>query len=924
MPIFTLVPRLLPTLILGASLLTACVGESSEALVGQARASIAAGDSRAAIIHLKNAIGKDETNPEARFLLGTLQLQQGEFESAEKELRRAREAGMAADQVDPLLAQAWLLQGEFQRVLDEIPQPTADRPAATALLAVRANAQLGLRQTEEARATLMLAQAIAPDDPEVHLTEARLALAEGNRDAAMTAIDAALKADPKHRDSWLLKGGLLRALGKPEGAIAAYQSVLRIDPQNHGARLALADIALAENRLDDARREVDVVLKAAPYNLIGRYTQASIDFRENKIDDARDRLAAVLKTAPDYLPAVLLSGAIEYSLGNLQSAETSLKKVVRATPRHPYALRLLAATQLRLGRPDDAARTISVLDPERSDDVGVHVIAGEIALAKNELAKATAHLERAAKISPESAAIRTSLGITRMAQGDNRAMEDLLAASNLEGGSGRADTLLILDQFKKQQFDAALASVDALEQKLPGSAVPWNYRGAAYIGKKDMAKARENFERALKVDPKFFPAAANLARLDLMDNKPEAARARFEAVLRADPKHLMALLALADYARSTQDEKAYLKWLEKAAATNPTAHQPRMMLAGYWLIKGDSAKAVAAAREAANAQPNNPAALELLGSAQFASKDLNNALATFRKLADQSPTQAEPHLKLAQVQIAMDRADDARKSLKEALKLKPDLVDAQLQLGGLEIRAGRPEEAQNIAKKLQQKEPDSAAGFILEGDAAMAKRQFAVATIAYERAHERLPASVTAVRLYQSLAGAGRSDEGEKRLAEWLAANPNDNGTRHYLADRLAARGQYRAAADHYLRLNQQTPGNVVVLNNLASALSELKDKRASNFAEQALKLKPDNPAIMDTLGWALVQEGQSERGIKLLQQARSRAPDAAEIHYHLAAAYAKSGDRTRARQEFKRLLDSGLGFPQEKQARDMLKQLGG
>jgi predicted Zn-dependent protease len=114
------------------------------------------------------------------------------------------------------------------------------------------------------------------------------------------------------------------------------------------------------------------------------------------------------------------------------------------------------------------------------------------------------------------------------------------------------------------------------------------------------------------------------------------------------------------------------------------------------------------------------------------------------------------------------------------------------------------------------------------------------------------------------------------------------------------------------------------VLNNLASALSELKDKRALGFAEQALKLQPDNPAIMDTLGWTLVQQGQSERGIKLLQQALSRMPDAAEIQYHLAAAYAGMGDDGRARQELKRLLDSGRAFPQEKQAQDMLKQLGG
>ena len=922
MPIFTPVPRLLPALILGASLLSACGGESSEALVGQARASIAAGDSRAAIIQLKSAIGKDETNPEARFLLGTLQLQQGELESAEKELRRAREAGMAADQVEPLLAQAWLLQGGFQRVLDEIPQPTADNPAATALLALRANAQLGLRQTEEARATLVLAQAIAPDDPEVHLTEARLALAEGNRDAAMTAIDAALKADPKHRDSWLFKGGLLRALGKPEGAIAAYQSVVRIDPQNHGARLALADIALAENRLDDARREVDVVLKASPHNLIGRYTQASIDFREGKTERARDRLAAVLNAAPGFAPALLLGGSIEYALGNLQTAEAYLNKVAQAAPNNAYALRLLAATQLRLGRPDDAARTLRVLDPEHSDDVGVNVVAGEIALAKKEWANASAHFEKAAQSSPENAAIRTELGIARMAQGDARGTDDLLAASNMESGGGRADALLILNQLKNQQYDAALASIAALEKKLPASPVPWNYRGAAYLGKKDLVKARESFERVLKLDPTFFPAAATLARLDLQDNKPAAAKARFETILKADPKHLQAMLALADLARTNRDEKTYLGWLEKAAAANPQALEPRIQQSRYWLAKGDSAKAVTAARSAVTVQPNNPAALELLGAAQFASKDLDNALSTYRKLVDKFPNQAEPRLKLAQVQIAMKQASEARKSLQEAIRLKPDLTEAQLLLGSLEIQSARYDEALKIARQIQQQNPKALAGWALEGDAAQAKKQYPAALAAYERAHKLAPSSATLIGQHQALAGSGRFDEGAKRLADWLAAHPQDHRTRLYLAERLGAHGQYKAAADHYLLLNQQVPGNVVVLNNLASALSKLKDKRALGFAEQALKLKPDNPAVMDTLGWILVQQGQSGRGIKLLQQALSKAPDLGDIHYHYAAALAMGGDKTRARQELEQLLQSGQNFNEKPAALALMQTL--
>ena len=914
--------RLLICLVFGASLLSACGKEDSAALVAEAKARLADGDTQAAMIQLKNAVAQDERNAEARFELGKLHLDQGHLAGAEKELRRAREAGYPAEAVDPLIARALLGQREFQRVLDEIPAPTGTGPDAAVLMSLRATAELALGQKETARKMMQQALDAAPKSPEVHLAWVQMALADGDVNGAMLAIDRALGLDANNREALLLKGDLQRALGKPAAATATYRQLIKVDPRNVSARVALASLALADNQPAAARTEIEAALKVAPNSLLARYTQALIDFRDKKIEPARDHLAAVLKSAPDYGPALLLGGAIEYALGNLQTAETQLNKVVKIAPNNLYALRLLAATQLRLGRVDDAARTLAPALRVAEPDAGVLVVAGEIALAKKDFAGASAHFEKAAQKKPGSAAIRAELGVSRLAEGDSRAMADLQAAAGMAGADNRADNFIILTQLQKKQFDAALASIAALEKKDAVTPLTLNYRGAAYLGKQDVKRSRDSFAQALKLDPTFFPAAANLAQLDMKDGQPAAARQRFEGVLKADPKHLNAMLALADLALLRKDEKSYVNWLEKAASVHAQALQPRILLARHQLARGDRTKALATAREAVNVQPDSPAALDLLGSVQLALGDTTNALASYRKMVEQVPGDAGPLTKLAAAQIMAKDPSGARASLQDALRIQPDFIDAQLILGGLEIEARQHDAAQKRAKQVQQQHPDSSAGFILEGDAALARKDYPAAIAAFDRAYALQPTGTLLVRQLPAYNAAQRADEGEKRLLNWLASHPQDAATRAVLAENLIKRKQYQTAADHYLYLNKQTPGNLLVLNNLAWALHESGDKRALDYAEQALKLKPDNPAVLDTLGWILVARGQTERGIRLLQQALAKSPDAAEVQYHLAIAYAKAGDKPRARREIERLLASGAAFPQEAEARAWLKQL--
>ena len=74
--------------------------EDAQTLIADARNYQEKGDNNAAIIQLKNALQSNPDNSEARYLLGTIYNKTGDFQSAEKELRKALSLGMSPGEGD--------------------------------------------------------------------------------------------------------------------------------------------------------------------------------------------------------------------------------------------------------------------------------------------------------------------------------------------------------------------------------------------------------------------------------------------------------------------------------------------------------------------------------------------------------------------------------------------------------------------------------------------------------------------------------------------------------------------------------------------------------------------------------------------------------------------------------------------------------
>jgi tetratricopeptide (TPR) repeat protein len=79
---------------------------------------------------------------------------------------------------------------------------------------------------------------------------------------------------------------------------------------------------------------------------------------------------------------------------------------------------------------------------------------------------------------------------------------------------------------------------------------------------------------------------------------------------------------------------------------------------------------------------------------------------------------------------------------------------------------------------------------------------------------------------------------------------------------------------------------------------------KIETYAARAFAMDPDNPDIIDTYGWILVQAGRHREGLALLERAKSMKPTMYCIDLHLGVAYTKTGDRVQAVEHLKRQIE--------------------
>ena len=880
------------------------------------------GDMRASILELKNAIQKDPNNAQARWLLGTSYLDLRQGGEAETQLEKAVQLGISPQSARIPLARADLYQGNFQAILDTLAAVDTEEPGILAqILDLRGNALLGLGKYAEGCPTFDRAIQVDPQYAPGFAGRARCEFKDGKLNSAVTSAKQATTLDPQRLESWYLLGDLYRALEQPNEAITAYDQALKVSPNDFDAIAYKTMALLSVKRMKEAEAAIKRLNEIRPQAVLAKYLKAYLAHQQGKHREAINLLQQAIKDNPSNPQLHLLYGTVNYATKNDETALSSFNKVLGLIDL-PEARLLLAATQLRMGVNADVLKTLAPLISQGSE-AKAFLLAGQAALNEGEFDRGMSYLSRAGALAPKDTVIRNALAQNQLRTGDQQGIRGLESVITDNPNDSQAYLLLASAQTDKADFKGALATLQKMAAAQPANPLTPVLMGRVHLMQRNPAAARQSFERSLTLDAGFLPATSALVDLDIQEKKPDQARERFKRVLAKTPDNLGALMGQARTSLALGEPNEFVANLKKAIQAHPGALSPVSQLTLYYINQTKQPdQALTLAQQAAKSNTGNPAFLDNLGQAQLAAGRKKDAVDTYTNVTNRQPNSALAWYRLAWAQRLSGDMNAALKSLQKSVRLAPNSLDGRIALAALHAALGQQDAAIQEARAVQEFSPQDATGYNLEAELSARFKKNDAALEALARAYRTVATPETAATYHLALLRAGKIELADLTAQQWFKQHPSDTAFRMYLAGNYLQKKQPDKAMAEYQIVLKSAPNHVLALNNLAALLQDKNDPAAQSYAKRAYTLQPNNPIVMDTYAWGLVQQGQVAAAIPLLKQAAQALPNVPAVQYHWAAGLAKTGQATEAQTLLKKTLAAHPRFSERAAAEALLKTL--
>lgn len=339
--------------------------------------------------------------------------------------------------------------------------------------------------------------------------------------------------------------------------------------------------------------------------------------------------------------------------------------------------------------------------------------------------------------------------------------------------------------------------------------------------------------------------------------------------------------------------------LRRAIALRPDWPQPRILLARVLLSLERGPDAIAETERAIALLPDDVTLRTTLARLYVDAERYDEAIGHFKTLREQRPR--DPDILYAVGMLGLQTSDfDAARSAFQKLRGQRDRYsEATYFLAQTEEAAGDTQAAMGLYATVTEGR--------LRTDAAIKLAQLKAETGSLPKAREvlqrvRVLDQARAVDIYlvetQLLQEHGATEQALALYETALDAHPAN-------ADLLYNRALFAVDLDRLDILERDLrqvldndPNHADALNALGYTLADRTDRFEEAFAliSKAHKLKPDSPAILDSLGWVYYRLGNFTESLKYLRRALEITRDS-EIAAHLGEVLWVTGDREQARE---------------------------
>ncbi|WP_051521529.1 tetratricopeptide repeat protein [Rubellimicrobium mesophilum] len=286
-----------------------------------------------------------------------------------------------------------------------------------------------------------------------------------------------------------------------------------------------------------------------------------------------------------------------------------------------------------------------------------------------------------------------------------------------------------------------------------------------------------------------------------------------------------------------------------------------------------------------------------------------DAPVAFDLIASPAEGLAEAYLNLAAV-VAGDDPTNGVILARAALALDPDEADAALLAGQLLADLGQPDLAREAFASVPSDDPDALAAELGRASVLRSQGEDEAALEVLSRLaqdHPDLP-EVQAT-LGDLLRGMDRPQDAEAAYGRAIDLSPADAGNLWYLHFTRAlarqAQDDWPDAEADLRRSLQLRPDQPQALNHLGYTLVDRGEKldEALDLIRKAVALRPDDGAIVDSLGWAYYRLARYPEAVEQLEKAATLVATDPVVNDHLGDAYWRVGREREARFQWSRAL---------------------